>query len=90
MKFQDRVAIAERLQNTDPEAARLLTATEKRSRELEAENVRLRDVLTRFREFVIRNAVVWELGSNHHNPMWMEVAEALVGRGAGTGADDPA
>jgi hypothetical protein len=40
--FRDRVVIAERLQNTDPEAARLLTAAEKRSRELEAEVVRLR------------------------------------------------
>jgi hypothetical protein len=50
MKFQDRVAIAERLQNTDPEAARLLTAAEKRSRELEAENARLREALEFYRD----------------------------------------
>jgi hypothetical protein len=46
MNFRDRVAIAERLQNADPEAARLLTAAEKVSRDLEAENKRLRAALS--------------------------------------------
>jgi hypothetical protein len=34
-------------------------------------------LLWKFREFTIRNATQWTLGSNHHNPIWAEVAEAL-------------
>jgi hypothetical protein len=47
---------------------------------LEDENKRLRDVLTRFREFVIRYATQWDISDgpcNHHNPIWQEVAQAL-------------
>lgn len=34
-------------------------------------------LLWKFREFTIRNATQWTLGSNHHNPIWAEVAQAL-------------
>jgi len=35
------------------------------------------EALWLFREFVIKNATQWKLGSNHHHPIWMHVAEAL-------------
>lgn len=43
-----------------------------------------------FREFVMRNAVKWELGANHHNPMWSRVAETLDAVGMNSGELIPA
>lgn len=44
-----------------------------------------------FREFVIRNAVKWELGAgDHHHPMWSRVAETLDAVGMNTGELIPA
>lgn len=47
-----------------------------------------------FREFVIRNAVKWELGAgSHHHPMWSRVAQTLDAVGmndGGPGHLDPA
>lgn len=34
-------------------------------------------VLQLFREFAIKNATQWKLGSNHHHPVWALVAETL-------------
>jgi hypothetical protein len=30
-----------------------------------------------FREFTISNATQWRIGANHHNPMWVRVANLL-------------
>lgn len=57
--------------------------------ELEAENERLRDVLERFREFVQHRATQWDTSDgpcNHHNPIWLEIAEALAMREANASA----
>lgn len=35
------------------------------------------EFLSLFRGFVQRNARVWVLGSNHHHPMWMSIAELI-------------
>lgn len=44
---------------------------------------RLRELLCRFRGFVIANATQWKIRTNdgqptnHHNPIWAEIAEAV-------------
>ena len=38
----------------------------------------VRSTLERFRNFVISNATQWKRGSNHHNPIWEEVVEAIL------------
>ena len=38
----------------------------------------VRSTLERFRKFVISNATQWKRGSNHHNPIWEEVVEAIL------------
>lgn len=48
-------------------------------RQLHAENARLREALGLFRAFVLNNATTWVVGSNHHHPIWAEVAKHLEG-----------
>lgn len=36
-----------------------------------------KEVLHLFREFTIKNATQWKLGSNHHHPIWAMMAEKL-------------
>lgn len=35
------------------------------------------ELLVLFREFVIKNATVWKLGSSHHHPMWVTIASLI-------------
>jgi hypothetical protein len=39
--------------------------------------IELAELLHDFREFVQDNAVVWQLGADHHNPIWARVAMRL-------------
>jgi hypothetical protein len=43
-----------------------------------AEIGELRELLERFRDFATNNATQWKPGSNHLNPIWQEVANAIV------------
>lgn len=38
----------------------------------------LRELLERFRDFATNNATQWKPGSNHQNPIWQEVADAIL------------
>lgn len=63
------------------DAADALRRLAKEVPNLEADNARLREALTEFREHVIRHAKVWaDGGGSHHHPIWQKVTDALEGR----------
>lgn len=47
----------------------------------------LNDLLRLFRQFVLANATQWKAGSNHHHPIWQDIAVAIDKEEATFGPD---